>query len=96
LKNLFVILHKKNYKFLQCYSKSVLNSLKHYESKLKGDQLDDFKKQLEKYEANLKKKNSEISSQGAPAADKDRYYNIIVVENQIKYFNYKRTTVKLI
>ena len=85
LKNLFVILHKKNYKFLQCYSKSVLNSLKHYGSKLKGDQLDDFKKQLEKYEANLKKQNAEISSQGAPAADKDRYYNIIVVENQIKY-----------
>jgi hypothetical protein len=85
LKNLFVILHKKNYKFLQCYSKSVLNSLKHYGSKLKGDQLDDFKKQLEKYEANLKEQNAEISSQGAPAADKDRYYNIIVVENQIKY-----------
>jgi len=47
LKNLFVILHKKNYKFLQCYSKSVLNSLKHYESKLKGEQLDGFKKKLE-------------------------------------------------
>ena len=85
LKNLFVILHKKNYKFLQYYSKSVLNSLKHYEFKLKGEQLNSFKKKLDEYETKLKKQNEEISSKGAPAADKDRYYNIIVVENQIKY-----------
>ena len=85
LKNLFVILHKKNYKFLQFYSISVLNSLKHYQSKFKGEQYDAFKKKLKQYEENLKIQNAEISSKGAPAADKDRYYNIIVVENQIKY-----------
>ena len=85
LKNLFVILHKKNYKFLQFYSMSVLNSLKHYQSKFKGEQYDAFKKKLKQYEENLKIQNAEFSSKGAPAADKDRYYNIIVVENQIKY-----------
>ena len=40
---------------------------------------------MEEYEAKLKIQNEEISSKGAPTADKDRYYNIIVVENQIKY-----------
>ena len=85
LKNLFVILNKKNYRFLQYYNKSVLNSLKSYESKFKGKQLEDFKEKVKLYEDKLKKQEEEISSKGVSAADRERNYNIIVVENQIKY-----------
>ena len=85
LKNLFVILYKKNFKFLQHHNKSVLNSLKYYEYIFEGKQLEDFKDKVKKYEEKLKKQNEEILSKGASAADRERNYNIIIVENQVKY-----------
>ena len=83
LKNLLVILSKKKYKFLQYKNKTVLSNLKYYESKLKKTQLLDFQDKIKKYEENLENQKQNISF--TSTADRKRNYNIIVVENQIKY-----------
>ena len=85
LKNLLVILSKKKYKFLQYKNKTVLSNLKYYESKLKKTQLLDFQDKIKKYEENSENQIQNISFKGTPLADRKRNYNIIVVENQIKY-----------
>ena len=85
LKNLFVILHKKKYKLLQYCNRSVLKSLQNYESKFKGKKLTAFKDKVKKYEDRLNGQIEGVQSSGASAADKERAFNIIVVENQIKY-----------
>ena len=85
LKNLLVILSKKKYKFLQYKNKTVLSNLKYYESKLKKTQLLDFQDKIKKYEENLENQEQNISFKGTSLADRKRNYNIIVVENQIKY-----------
>ena len=85
LKNLFVILHKKKYKLLQYCNRSVLKSLQNYESKFKGEKLTAFKDKVKKYEERLNGQIGGVQSSGASAADKERAFNIIVVENQIKY-----------
>ena len=85
LKNLFVILHKKKYKLLQYCNRSVLKSLQNYESKFKGEKLRAFKDKVKKYEERLNGQIGGVQSSGASAADKERAFNIIVVENQIKY-----------
>ena len=85
LKNLFVILHKKKYKLLQYCNRSVLKSLQNYESKFKGEKLTAFKNKVKKYEERLNGQIGGVQSSGASAADKERAFNIIVVENQIKY-----------
>ena len=85
LKNLFVILHKKKYKLLQYCNRSVLKSLQNYESKFKGKKLTAFKDKVKKYEERLNGQIGGVQSSGASAADKERAFNIIVVENQIKY-----------
>ena len=85
LKNLFVILHKKKYKLLQYCNRSVLKSLQNYESKFKGEKLTAFEDKVKKYEERLNGQIGGVQSSGASAADKERAFNIIVVENQIKY-----------
>ena len=85
LKNLFVILHKKKYKLLQYCNRSVLKSLQNYESKFKGEKLTAFKDKVKKYEERLNGQIGGVQSSGASAADKEKAFNIIVVENQIKY-----------
>ena len=85
LKNLFVILHKKKYKLLQYCNRSVLKSLQNYESKFKGEKLTAFKDKVKKYEERLNGQIGGVQSSDASAADKERAFNIIVVENQIKY-----------
>ena len=85
LKNLFVILHKKKYKLLQYCNRSVLKSLQNYESKFKGEKLTAFKDKVKKYEERLNGQIGGVQSSGASAEDKERAFNIIVVENQIKY-----------
>ena len=85
LKNLFVILHKKKYKLLQYCNRSVLKSLQNYESKFKGEKLTAFKDKVKKYEDRLNEQIGVVQSSGASAEDKERAFNIIVVENQIKY-----------
>ena len=85
LKNLFVILHKKKYKLLQYCNRSVLKSLQNYESKFKGEKLTAFKDKVKKYEEKLNGQIGGVQSSGASAADKEKAFNIIVVENQIKY-----------
>ena len=85
LKNLFVILHKKKYKLLQYCNRSVLKSLQNYESKFKGEKLTAFKNKVKKYEERLNGQIGGVQSSGASAEDKERAFNIIVVENQIKY-----------
>ena len=85
LKNLFVILHKKKYKLLQYCKRSVLKSLQNYESKFKGEKLTAFKDKVKKYEERLNGQIGGVQSSGASAEDKERAFNIIVVENQIKY-----------
>ena len=85
LKNLFVILHKKKYKLLQYCNRSALKSLQNYESKFKGEKLTAFKDKVKKYEERLNGQIGGVQSSGASAADKERAFNIIVVENQIKY-----------
>ena len=79
-----MILSKKKYKFLQYKNKTVLSNLKYYESKLKKTQLLDFQDKIKKYEENLQNQIQNISF--TSTADRKRNYNIIVVENQIKYF----------
>ena len=85
LKNLFVILHKKKYKLLQYCNRSVLKSLQNYESKFKGEKLTAFKDKVKKYEERLNGQFGGVQSSGASTADKEKAFNIIVVENQIKY-----------
>ena len=85
LKNLFVILHKKKYKLLQYCNRSVLKSLQNYESKFKGEKLTAFKNKVKKYEERLNGQIGGVQSSGSSAEDKERAFNIIVVENQIKY-----------
>ena len=85
LKNLFVILHKKKYKLLQYCNRSVLKSLQNYESKFKGEKLTAFEDKVKKYEERLNGQIGGVQSSDASAADKERAFNIIVVENQIKY-----------
>ena len=85
LKNLFVILHKKKYKLLQYCNRSVLKSLQNYESKFKGEKLTAFKDKVKKYEERLNGQIGGVQSSGASAVDKEKAFNIIVVENQIKY-----------
>ena len=85
LKNLFVILHKKKYKLLQYCNRSVLKSLQNYESKFKGKKLTAFKDKVKKYEERLNGQIGGVQSSGASAVDKEKAFNIIVVENQIKY-----------
>ena len=85
LKNLFVILHKKKYKLLQYCNRSVLKSLQNYESKFKGEKLTAFKDKVKKYEERLNGQIEGVQSSGASAVDKEKAFNIIVVENQIKY-----------
>ena len=85
LKNLFVILHKKKYKLLQYCNRSVLKSLQNYESKFKGEKLTAFKDKVKKYEERLNGQIGGVQSSGASTADKEKAFNIIVVENQIKY-----------
>ena len=75
LKNLLIMLYKKNYKFIQDYDERVLKDLKSYASKIKGKELEDSNNKIKKYEVKLKKQSN-----------KDEKYNtIIIVENQIKY-----------
>ena len=85
LKNLFVILHKKKYKLLQYCNRSVLKSLQNYESKFKGEKLTAFKDKVKKYEERLNGQIGGVQSSGTSEEDKERAFNIIVVENQIKY-----------
>ena len=85
LKNLFVILHKKKYKLLQYCNRSVLKSLQNYESKFKGKKLTAFEDKVKKYEERLNGQIGGVQYSGASAEDKERAFNIIVVENQIKY-----------
>ena len=80
-----MILSKKKYKFLQFKNSTVLSNLKYYESKLKGKQLLDFQDKIKIYEKNLENQKQNILSIGTSEADRKRNYNIIVVENQIKY-----------
>ena len=80
-----MILSKKKYKFLQYKNKTVLSNIKYYESKLKEKQLLDFQDKIKRYEENLENQKQNISSKGTYAADRKRNYNIIVIENQIKY-----------
>ena len=61
----------------------MLSNLKYYESKLKKTQLLDFQDKIKKYEENLENQKQNISF--SSTADRKRNYNIIVVENQIKY-----------
>jgi len=60
-----VILHKKNYKLIQYCNRSVLNSLKNYESKFKGEQLKAFQEKVKKYEEKLNGQIGNILSSGA-------------------------------
>ena len=85
LKNIFVILYKKNYTFSQYFNSSVLNQLKYYESKLPEEKKISYKKKIQNYEKGLKEQNQNIYEKGNSAADKEKNYNLIIINNNIKY-----------
>ena len=75
LKNLLIMLYKKNYKFIQYYNDTILIDLKSYESKIEGKELENFTNKIKRYEEKLKEQSNE----------NEKYNIIIIVENQIKY-----------
>ena len=85
LKNIFVILHNKNFTFTQNYSKSVLNQLYKYTDKLKDIEKESILVQVKEYKNHLDTQKKACESTGTSAADNDRNYNLIIVENNINY-----------
>ena len=85
LKNIFVVLFKKNYIITQFHNNSVLNQLKFHLSKLPEDKLNSYKIKIKDYENKLKTQNLNIMTNETSASDKDRKYNLIVIKNEIKY-----------
>ena len=85
LKNIFVILHKKNYIIFQNLNSSILTKLKSYESRLPKEKQKSYNQKVANYEINLKEQNKYISSAATSAADKDRNFNIITIEKNPKY-----------
>lgn len=89
LKNILVILYKKNYTFPKYYQSSILTQLQINKSKFpKGKGLDIYTEKINEYTRKLneqkkKEKKNDISNANS-AADKERNYNLIVV----KYNNY--------
>ena len=83
LKNIFVILYKKNYIISQYNNSSVLKELEKFRKRLEGKQLESYNIKLENYKNELKKIN--LSSKGNSSANKERNYNIIIVEKNEKY-----------
>ena len=89
LKNIFVILNKKNYIISQKLSKQILNELKRRQNDVKDD-LALYNKKLSIYIKNLEKQENSgknnISKIDIPrAADKIRFFNLIVILKNGEY-----------
>ena len=79
LKNIFIILRKKNYKISQNIGGLIINQLKSYESNFKDDILKAFKNKIIELERTKQQNESFII--GTPATDKSRNFNLIIISN---------------
>ena len=62
-----------------------MTKLKSYESKLPKEKQKSYNQKVANYEIKLKEQNKCISSAATSAADKDRNFNIIIIEKNPKY-----------
>ena len=85
LKNIFLVLNKKNYIIYQNLNTSILTKLKSYASKIPIEKQKSYNQKVDNYEIKLKEQNKNISSASNSAADKDRNFNIIIIEKNPKY-----------
>ena len=79
-----------------------MTKLKSYASKLPKEKQKIYNQKVDNYEIKLKEQKKNISSTSTSAEDKDRNYNIIIIENNQKYslllnsyFIWKRKGAKL-
>ena len=89
LKNIFVILNKKNYTISQKFSKQILNELYKRQNEVK-DNLVLYNKKVAVYKNNLQKQENDSKNNISkidipPAADKIRFFNLIIILKDGEY-----------
>ena len=85
LKNIFVILSKKNYSFEQKYSYAVLSELYKRKKEMSKHDSNNFQNEINIYKNNLYNQDSNSNLISSTSADKEKTFNLILVKKGNNY-----------
>ena len=85
LKNIFVILSKKNYSFEQKYSYAVLSELYKRKKEMSKHDSNNFQNEINIYKNNLYNQDSNANLISSTSADKEKTFNLILVKKGNNY-----------